>query len=289
MRFPWQSRTRQKQPTKRQRLRQRRRRRIALLVGGVLVLLVGGGIGLMHLSALHIDTVQVRGAQALDADALTTDVRSQLAGAYGYIIPRRNTLVYPKNTIRRQLQQQYPRIKTLTLDRSGLNALTVRVSEHSQHGAWCGRERPATTSPTRAGECYFVTEAGALFAEAPAFSGTVYTRLYGDLTSGTSHPGRGQYLSPETFRRLTGILDDVQQLEYEPIAVTLPNTKDVHVHLASGAFLKVDRTVSRTRTQETLEATLEAQAFRRQQQNPQQSLRYIDLRFGDRVYYKFEE
>lgn len=277
-------RSKRKKTSTRSRLRDRRRKRIAIFTSIGVLLFASLVVGAAHIPVLQVQTVTVSGTDAVDADELQNAAQRELSGAYAFVFPRANTLIYPQEKITQTLAEAFPRLKDIAVRRAALAAIEVSVSEHSPHGIWCGEERAEGSAQET---CYFLGKNGELYARAPSFSDDVYLRFYGTLAEGEAEAGKGVYLSGPVFQKMHTLVSRIGERGFEVVAVTQPNDVDAHIHFADGSFVKVNKQRSVTETMKSIQATLNADAFIAEREAGN-TLQYIDVRFEDRVFYKFE-
>ena len=79
----------------------RRRQRIWFSVGVIFLLLVllAGLVALMRAEFFRIAHVSVTGTSTIDPATLQASAQSVLTGWYLYVVPRSNTLLYPKQEL----------------------------------------------------------------------------------------------------------------------------------------------------------------------------------------------
>jgi cell division septal protein FtsQ len=308
---------------KRSRLAQRRRliraglaTALLLSIGAVLTL-----IGfLLRLDAITIQHVSVSGNEAVDSDRISGVIEEALSGSYLLVVPRNSAFFFPGSSIQRSLKEEIPRLKSVELDTESFDTVHVRVAERTPYALWCGARDAisydagdaddalqsvlhATASPaapeaadaavstssvanapvsTASGECYFMDENGFVFGPAPTFEGSVYFRYYGSLGDGVIG---SQYQSKERFQTYQLLFQAFEESGVTPIAMTIEENGDVAVFLDSGGKIAFNDDQNLNRIVENLRTVLRADAFT---EDALQRLHYIDLRFGNEVYYKFE-
>ncbi len=169
--------------------------------------------------------------------------------------------------------------------------LVVKVSERQPMYVWCGYSAPAPVQPGSVGEqCLYSDETGYLYAPAPTFSGTPYIKLYGGIATGTPAAG-AHYLASSTPGSFGSSLSFVSAISgvdffsaaFKPLALIAKDDKnrnEFEVVTISGArvLFTLDQDIQRS-----------IEAFRRvvtAEKLSSQPIDYIDLRYGNKVYYK---
>ena len=167
------------------------------------------------------------------------------------------------------------------------------MSERTEKYTWCGLTLPEEASlGTNAQKCYFLDEDGYIFDEAPYFSGEVYFKFYGDVLINADNP-LGAHFLKENFKQLVFFKNVLLDIGLKPAELYAGNDGDIEIFLSKGAFaaikpkimLKADSNFQNAA--ENLEAALNTEPLQSDLKNKYSSLLYIDLRFGNKVYYKF--
>ena len=264
------------------RLTRRRRRvfvRKCLILGGTLAVLFGLSVAAFRVPWLQIANVEVLGASTISSEALSGMVQKGLEGNYAHLFPKSNNLLYPRETILKGVLQEYPRIANADLSLSDINALRLVVSERSPYALWCGEKRQSGEM----GSCYFLDESGYIFGKAPDFNGSVFFEFYG-ATSGTEVLG-AQFLPPEEFKKLAAFADSLRGSTGmpKPNAVVVQKDNDVTIYLDNGRRIFVTRNADFAEARVNLESVLDSSEFKERTPG---KFDYIDLRFGNKVYFK---
>lgn len=254
--------------------RRRARLRIGLLLGVVGVVLAGGVVVLAHAAVVRISTIGVFGAQTIASSTIVAQVQEALDGSYLWLIPRDTIFVYPKRAIAVELLKTYPTLSSAEVHAIDFHTIAVAVVERQPRALWC----------SATGSCFFMDENGVIYAPAPTFSAPVYTEYYG-TAAGYTLPK--QFLTAADFAALAALVDAiVQKLPDEQLSgVVVDGNPDVQLRFADGFTLHfalhdqggdVFERFSLVLTSDVLRGHTFAQ------------LEYLDLRFGDKLYYKLK-
>lgn len=254
------------------RLKTRRRNKrivttLACLLGGVA--LVGAVGAASHLQHLAIADVSVTGVQQLSVESLTGTVQEQLDQTGFRLFSRKNMFLYPKSAIESDLTAQFPRIKKVSVARESLlaAALIVAVEERKPYATWCSAS------------CYVFDSHGFVFAEMTETPEKHYV-FYGGLIAGEDVVG--QTFLEGRLADVVAFLDSLAAAGYEPQGFTVDSEKDFTVTLAKGQKILASFEIPAGDILRNLATALEAEDLKEKFD----SLEYIDLRFGNRVYYK---
>ncbi len=266
-----------------------------------------------HYEPLIIARVQVEGVSTISAEAVLAEVNAALSGSYALgIIPKSNTIFYPKVAVGETLLEKWPEIKSLHVARQGAQAISVLLQEREPVYVWCPVSEDsvpstavtststaavvptprahATTTATDRGDtsCLFADVTGYLYGIVPHMtSETVRTQslIQSDDTkpvivdaSGDEKGIRDMLLPNIQFERLKTFFEQANPLFRSPIKVVRIRAEhQAEAVLADGTriLFTLDQDISLALTNLGL--------FLQKQNGPFQ---YIDIRYSNKVYFK---
>lgn len=266
--------TRVKQQGRRSPLRVRRRRRLLVYSFLAIFALFGvaaGASALTYHPRLTVDSLEITGL---------TEVPQRLVRAYAEValrsgahpfISNENIFLYPKAAIAESLTENIPRIKSASVARSSLLAQAVRITveERQEKALWCN-----------AATCAFMDESGFIFAPAPLDLPLV--RFFGGL----ERPEQpiGQTFLKNDIGRAFELLSRLEAAGYRGESFRMADASDFEIRLKDSFVVKGVLSADPSLIVKNLELVLSSSALR----GRQHKLDYIDLRFGNRIYYKFQ-
>ncbi len=275
------------------RKRRARRRRMLILLAILFVVFVGA---LAYFSAhprVTISTVVVSGTRIINPEDLEDTVRENLTGKYAYLFKKSNSLIYPRKRIYDTLSREYTRIENLSIYRDNLTTLHVAVTERSGSYLYCGAAVPELVSEI--GEnCYFINSDGYVFDKAPYFSGNVYFKYYMKIPEDeSSNPLGKQMIAKERFYMLAQFIDGVSMLGLDPTYVVVDGEDTGtlyldHADMATSPKIIFKNTDTVLSMLDNLRASMAKQEFANEIKSKYSTLLYIDLRFNNKVVYKFQ-
>ncbi len=259
---------------------QRHRRRMLLLWSAVTVciLLLGGSIALLWLPQWRITAVSITGTQTLTPSAIATVAYADLSGRYGYIIPKNNVLVYPKQKISADVLRQFPVLQTVSVGIENFHTLRVGVVERTPVAQYCGSEAASNTP------CYLLDQNGMVYAPALQNSESAYVSYFGSTTQGALP---WQYLSPEQFQSLLALTQAVNGVAKTDTvhSVSVDSLGEVHMMFGSGFTLLFMLSQNPGDVLHSFSLALTSDPFTT---HALSAVEYLDMRFGDRLYYKLK-
>lgn len=257
---------------KQSRLRARRRRQrifmfcICLLSAAGLVGALGAAT---HLEHIAIKDISVQGVTALPPEALSASVSASIKDDGFKLFSRENILLYPRRALESALSSEFPRIKDVSLTRPSLlaTALIVIVEEREPYAKWCEAS------------CYLLDASGFIFAESGGETPVVPYIFSGGLAG--DRDAVGQWFLRGRLADSVRFFEALKAAGHVPTALTVLSEKDFRVTLENGVALYVPFDAAEDSIH-NLETALDAESLR----DRVGELEYIDLRFGNRVYFK---
>lgn len=251
---------------------------------------------LSRLGRMNISEIQIVGNKIVDAEKLKAEVEKQIAGKYFWLFPKTNILFYPQGAIKTKLQNKFKRLKSVNFSIKNNKTLEISVSERVALYTWCGAKSAenASLASEENQKCYFMDADGCVFDEAPYFSGDIYFKFYGLLDADTDEPF-GSYFSKSNFKQLILFKDILVGMKLKPVALHVIDNENAEVILSKGVsavaepriIFKPDANIQNIA--ENLQAALDTEPLKSKFKNKYSSLQYIDLRFSNKVYDKFND
>lgn len=258
----------------------------------VVLLIFTGLVFLSNWKEINIQNVQISGNKVILTEDIEKIVLNNLQGKYLYIIPKSNGLLYPKKRILDQINANHKRIKEINIDTHDFKTLEITLTENTAKYTWCG-ETPAPTAEDILQKCYFMNDEGYVFDTAPYFSGNVYLKFYGVVKT-TEHSPIGYYFAPKKFNNLIKFYETLTAMNLDTDFFYLKDNGDTEIHLYKDTsaterpviFYKTDDNIDHVI--ENLKSSVFVDPLKSRIEKEYPSLLYIDLRFDNKVYYKFK-
>lgn len=247
-------------------------------------------IGLSFLSKwqkLNIQTIQIEGNKVLDKEDLEILVKNELAKKYIWLFPKSNIAILPKNKLKKDLMNKFGRIETINFNLNGFNTLEITITEREALYTWCGETLPEITLPKEEENCNFVDLNGFVFDNAPFFSGNVYFKFYGTLEN--------SIFKEQNFNQYVNLIENIKSLNLVPIALFEKQDGETEIYLSLNVPIKeAPKIIFNTKEDynkvfENLKIGIETLPLKNDLKDNYLNLSYIDLRFNNKVFYKFKE
>lgn len=252
--------------------------------------MLGAGLGiailllftqLARLDQVTVHAVSVEGAKTLTTSVLVADVEQMLEGFYGGVLfPRRSAFFIPRSDIETYLLEKHPRLKTVSLDVVELSTLRVKVTERKPVAVWCESRESS--------DCVFVDENAFAYAPAPQFTGDTFFRFNGEFVEGGVATVGSSALDSSDFMTIYAFIEELEKLSLDPVSMTTEG-EYFNVLLARGGEIRFVYTDDYTRQFENLRDVLAANVLQAETGERRLDVEYIDMRFGNKVYFKLLE
>lgn len=254
-------------------LKQKRRRRVVFLTVffGVVIIVILAIYFFFNLKFFLIKEINIKGNEVTDTENIHNIVENTISGKYLYLIPKNNKLVYPREDLIKNIKNTINRIEDISVSISG-NVLDINIGERGVFGLWCKESK-----------CYFMDRDGYLFSEAPNFSSGVYTVFEGVIFD--ENPVGKYFLNTEKISMIDQISTFLRDYNIKISKVKINTEKDIEMYSSKGFFLKVDLTKPIENSIKILKALLSSKEFSKSVSDLS-SLEYIDVRFGNKVFFK---
>lgn len=238
---------------------------------------------LVQLPQINIDAVEISGNAITMSESLREIVDAELIGTYMFLIPRSNIFFYPRRSMNLHLTEQFPRIKEVSVSFVDFHTIAVKVKERVPFGLWCGATDELVAK--EGSKCFYLDSRGYIFAQSPNFSGDIFFRYYGPLhdTFIVTDPLGMQYLPAAQFLGYNLFLEALRDLKVNPVVLVRDEASDLHLKFESGAVLLFRTDQNLNTILENFRSILLSNVFLAQ---GIKNVEYIDLRYGNKVFYK---
>ncbi|HEU0085966.1 MAG TPA: hypothetical protein VFQ59_03360 [Candidatus Paceibacterota bacterium] len=236
---------------------------------------------------LNISEVKVSGVTSEDAEMIEKIIQERIDGKYFFLFPKSNVLLFSRTNISEELARDYKRFKNINVTVPKTSTLEVSLAERKAEFLWCGNE---FIFSSEIGQCYFMDETGYIFDEAPYFSGDVYFKFYGKADD--DDDPRGVYFIQQNFSEIDFFRELLSDIGVRPASLYAKDESEMefYLHSTSGAMppkIIFKPTDDFVKLSENLQSAMSTDPLKSDFKKKYDSLEYIDLRFGNRVYYRF--
>ncbi len=266
-------------PTLRDEYLKKKRNRKLLrygLFGLIFFMVVGLLAYIAHRPELTITEVELTGGVLVTQAEVEAHTLEYIQGAYLWVFPIRNAFWYPKGQLEKYLLESFKRIDTIDVHLTNFNTLQVDIEEKKPFATWCDKSSAVP-------KCFFMDENSAIFAEAPSFSGDAYFKYFG-LVSGEQPLGQYYLASTTQFQSLVKMVELAKKLSLRPQYLEATGKDEFSMVISGGGKIYFDLANPISETIENFEALLKTAPFAGME-HENLPIDYIDLRFGNKLYY----
>lgn len=260
----------------------RRARRVKLFFVFILLILliIGGIIGFLRKKDFQIAQVSVIGTKSLSKQQILDATHEYLDGAYAVIIPKTNTLLLSKESLSQYLLNKIPSISNVTVSFIEKNSIQISIQEKKPSYIWCNES------------CYFVDENGIVYEESPKYTPGVFLTFSGGMIEGD--PIKKTFVDQDLFKKTLNLINQLEDLEIKTLSINYG--EDISLQISSIRKVSVgSQTKIILGTNESIVDAIKAltlllndKTFGGSIISRGQLLQYIDIRFPDKIYYKFD-
>jgi len=259
----------------------------------VVILLVGSFIAVLNLDFLCITGFRLAGHTSEDLNKLKAAIDQQLSGKILGLVPRNNVFFFSSSRLEKFLADRFPGLAKIEIVSPDLNTLKINVTDRDAKIIWCSDQEAKIS-------CYYLSDEGKVYATAPRFSKAVVLEFY----SKADLPDIGKIvIDPLSLRRVVTFSDWLKE-----ILTTWPSKNFVYrlnkidvlpqhdfaavITKSNGGasstwrlFFSADQPSDQLIT--NFNSLTKSPALIDDWQKSGKNLDYLDLRFGDKVFYRF--
>lgn len=233
-----------------------------------------GIVAFFRMPYFQVQEIEISGNSLVNGDDLIDAIKIKLEEEYLGFLPKKNIFIIPKGKILAETLQEFKRIKNITLEKKYFGAIAVKIEERNNSALFCEAEN-----------CAYADESGYVFEKAPYFSGAVFLKLIDQrISDKTLEEFIGSNLIVESeFKKI---------LEFAGLAVKIGNgitevilkKENVYEFYTKEGWRIIlnDKNEPRSAYLNLITA-LDANI-----KDKRTKLDYIDLRLGNKIYFKYK-
>ena len=261
--------------TPNRRIRKRRRLIRRMLILLVLIgILLTGIFFFFRVSEFHILEVTVSGAQKIDPAVIRQDADKLSEGNTAYFIPKRFFLAYPRKQIESYILEHHKEINVATVRLRGFSKAEIVIEERTPYAFYCTYT------------CFVADANGLAYEEASTTPTGVIFRDKRDEHQNGSLIGKYP-LETSIFKEVESFARKLSDLKLHLKEIVIEENDDLSVETEEGTII-ISSHESLTSQYEFLKVALSQKMFL-YPDGAIRSFNYIDLRFGKKVFYRFDE
>lgn len=240
----------------------------------MIVLIFIGTVSLLRWPGWKITNIEVDGTEMVDPQEIKAKVEESITGNLLFFLPRNSILLVSPENLSSLLRKEFARIGSATIKKQYPDKLKISVSERVLWGIIC--------SQNQEGNCMYIDTTGFGMESAPQSSGTLILKI---KTDQGLLPENTQVLDPALVEQMKYIAENTQKIIASPVvefALSTQTPDEFKVRVAEGFSLLFAREGGLENSFSVLKKVLESEV-----KDKRPRLDYIDLRFGNKVFFKF--
>jgi cell division septal protein FtsQ len=221
-----------------------------------------------------VDNIVIENNVFISSESLSVNISNIIDDYYFYLIPKSNVFFIPRKEIQTILKNENPALESLEIDVKGFRELNIKIKEYE----------PQILVSDIKDKKYFVNIEGLVFMEEPL----IYS--YKDLvvlnTDLENIEIRMQAVEPEFLGNLKNFINSLKNIDV--IVVSIKNVEENIYNLKTqkGFSLRITSSDDLNVSFENLKTVLLNKVI---DESDLTATDYIDLRFGNKVFYKINE
>ena len=227
----------------------------------------------------QIKSVVVSGNSAVATENISKFAGTEMNVKYLWIIPTDNILLLRRKEIENDILNNIKQIGSVKIYTKGIDKINITVVERQANNLWC-KGIPADSK-----SCYFMDSDGFIFEDAPQFSANTFPKYFGLIL--TDNP-IGQYYIKNNFKNISALFNTLKRISFPPKYFVAITEHDFEIYLSyQGKILRNDE-----RSFESQLVNLQAlvdNGYIKTDTNSINKIKYIDLRFGNKVNFELNK
>jgi len=216
-----------------------------------------------YVDVFQFKEIKVNGAITLSDTYIRSTVEQLLVQPKAFVFSRNNIILYPKDAIASAVFAYNPRIKNVVVS-GGLHSLTITIQERTFEALWFDQDN----------QCSYVDKEGLIYEKATSTPSATMFKFTGYIEQ--NHVP--YFTNAITFVR------GLSQFSMHATSLNITPEADGEVLTTEGFTIKIALAQNPTDRLDVLKMLLTDQTLKEKIES--KKLEYIDIRFGNKVYYK---
>lgn len=288
-----------------QRRRKMRKRKISLAIILTVFLFIVTIIVLRQ-SFMIVNRITVSVPKNISSAVVLSTVHKSISGSYFYIIPYSSIVFLNGGNIRKTILQKEPTVAAISIERTGFNTINITLEPRTALSKWCGTVASSTpantirkdTKPSSQGQCFLFDNSGFLFQKiSMSASSTASTTIAGapmrtvikytpplfpyTIYAPLSTRGKPYLNTIADNSSLSHIFDLARNIRIFNVTVSAIVLRGDEVDLFLSSGTRITYVLGKESSAFSLLSSVKKDISL-----SDESLRYVDLRFSGKVYFK---
>ena len=267
--------------------------------------LVGGVVGgVAHIRGWQISQFDVSGSDAFTLGEIQQALTDVLRGNYAFVAPKASFFLVSSAAIKQKLLVAYPRLRNVSVSKEFPDRLKVTVQDRSLWAVVCSDPNvfgtqapqiaasstdpaptvePQPTSAPAAMDCFYIDDTAFAYDKAPDITGTVILRVYMDADHGLLETRVFDENRLNSLKNVLAAMEEATNDHIVSVEISSKVQSELRLKTGNGYQLYLNWDDNPQDTKKILERVLDEEI-----KDKRKKLDYIDLRFGNKVFYKLK-
>ena len=243
---------------------------------------------LLWIPAFRINSIEIKGAQSLFPSDISNFIEKKSKYRCG-ILPCNSRIILRPSNLEDMVTKEFKRISAVSIHYKKIQNVIITIIERSPRDIWC------TENESIAENCWYMDSTGYIFDKAPFFSDGVYMKWSGGVTTSTEPIGSTVETS-FSFGDIDTLTNHLLETETIITKINLVSEKHTELEIIRlfgydvplDSIIIVNPELGVDENINVLEILHNDIKFNTKLKNQSEQLKYLDIRFSDKIYYKFE-
>jgi cell division septal protein FtsQ len=228
---------------------------------------------------VRIKEVKVSGNPSVLTEDIVNAANTEINKYYFWIIPTDNILLLRRTEIQNDILNNIKEIGSVKILINGINKIEIEVMERESKNLWC------KGVPINIGNCYFMDSDGFVFEEAPTFSANAFPEYFGLIAD--ENP-IGKYYFKDNFKNISNLYNMFKKISFEPKYFNALDEHEYEIYISGGGKIFINDGRSFESELVNLQA-LVSNGYIKNDAKSLNKIKYIDLRFGNKVNFELNK
>lgn len=216
---------------------------------------------------INISEINIKNNITVNTEEIEKIISSDIEGNYFWkFYSKRNILLYPKQNIKENLLTKYSEIKTVDLNLDLPNTLNIFIEEYKPYALWCKTD------------CYLIDKTGYLFKKTKDKQD--FFEYQTSLPSETENTLRSRVFKEKKFDEIDSFVKLIEGSNLNPTKLVSEDNKKYELYFNESSKIIFNDEQNIRELMDNFQAVLNIEDFYIN------NIEYIDLRFGNKVFYK---
>lgn len=207
-----------------------------------------------------INNIEIVEAKHTDVVALKADIYNISQTKKFLIIPNNHILFLSSHQIVNHILNTYPSVEAVSVNKTGDKDIVITIKDRMPMGVWCDEN------------CFFFDDQGVLFKKSFEFTGAVFTTWTDNASSSLKFYNKALCIDICIDKRFVNFLSKNR------IKKVTMSGEDFKMDTEYGFYIKALNNASTTIRNMNI--------FSNEYKGDLKTLEYVDIRFGDKIFYK---